>query len=190
MRDAVDGRRTNHWFFFNRDEEALRLTERKYGRYIHSLCYSILNSDDDSLECANDALLIIWNHIPPDNPRCFKAYLTRVVRNIALMRLRSKNSAKRAPGEYTVAFEDLCETLEGPENVETAFEEEKLKELLDDFLRSLTPNKRYIFIARYCHSAQVSQIARELRVSERSVFSALSSLKKDLKKKLEKEGLR
>lgn len=174
--------------FFDRDEEALRLTESAYGRYMHSLSYAILGDDGDSAECTNDALLALWDHIPPDRPVCFKAYLTRLVRNLALMRLRAKNTAKRAPGEYTAAFEDLCETLENGVSVEEEYESGRLRALLDGFLRALPRKKRYIFIARYCHSAKISQIARELKTSERSVYNALSAMKKELKNELKKEG--
>ena len=172
--------------FIDRDEEALRRTQRIYGRFMRSLSNGILNNDADAEECVNDALMALWAHIPPERPNCFKAYLTKTVQNLALMMLRKKNSQKRAPGEYSVAFEDLCETLESSFDTEKAFDQLCLREEINRFLRGLNTKKRYVFIARYCHGAAIGEIADELGVTERAVFGILASLKKQLKKTLEK----
>ena len=56
---------------FGREQEALGETERKYGRYLHTIAMRILGNREDSEECVNDTLLAAWNSIPPARPGIF-----------------------------------------------------------------------------------------------------------------------
>ena len=40
--------------YFNRDEQAIKETDAKYGKLCHSIAYNILNNHEDSEECVND----------------------------------------------------------------------------------------------------------------------------------------
>ena len=40
--------------YFERDEQAIRETDVKYGKLCHSIAYNILNNHEDSEECVND----------------------------------------------------------------------------------------------------------------------------------------
>ena len=40
--------------YFNRDEEAIKETNAKYGNLCHSIAYNILNNHEDAEECVND----------------------------------------------------------------------------------------------------------------------------------------
>ena len=37
--------------YFNRDEQAIKETDTKYGKLCHSIAYNILNNHEDSEEC-------------------------------------------------------------------------------------------------------------------------------------------
>lgn len=39
--------------YFNRDEQAIKETDTKYGKLCHSIAYNILNNHEDSEECVN-----------------------------------------------------------------------------------------------------------------------------------------
>ena len=69
-----------------RDENAIGETQKKYGRYCHSIAYNILRSNEDSEECVNDTYLKVWNAIPPKVPQIFSAFIGRITRNTALDR--------------------------------------------------------------------------------------------------------
>ena len=51
--------------FRQRDESAIRETERKYGKYLTKIAYGILANAEDSRESVSDAYLSTWNSIPP-----------------------------------------------------------------------------------------------------------------------------
>ena len=42
--------------FFERDEQAIKETDAKYGKLCHSIAYNILNIHEDSEECVNVSL--------------------------------------------------------------------------------------------------------------------------------------
>lgn len=54
--------------FFNRDEQAIRETEEKYGAYLYQVAYRILHNPEDAAEVVNDTYMAAWNAIPPERP--------------------------------------------------------------------------------------------------------------------------
>ena len=49
--------------YFNRDEQAIKETDTKYGKLCHSIAYNILNNHEDSEECVNDTYMLSLIHI-------------------------------------------------------------------------------------------------------------------------------
>ena len=47
--------------FFARNEAAIEETDKKYGRYCHTIAHNILASNEDAKECVNDTYLRAWN---------------------------------------------------------------------------------------------------------------------------------
>ena len=66
-----------------RDERALRETSAKYEALCMTVAYNILGSREDAEEIFSDALLRLWNAIPPAEPQSLGAYLLTAVRNAA-----------------------------------------------------------------------------------------------------------
>ena len=97
--------------FFDRAEDAVERTEQKYGRYIYSIAHNLLNDEEDSKECVNDTLYILWTHLPPDKPNCFKSYIAAIVRHAALERLKSRSREKRVPLGNITNLDELAEDL-------------------------------------------------------------------------------
>ena len=80
---------------FERDEAALAETQAKYGAFCHTVASNILSLREDREECLNDLLLALWNAIPPEKPQCLKAYIAKIVRNLAMKKTRSENVWRR-----------------------------------------------------------------------------------------------
>ena len=73
--------------FFQRSETAIENTSKKYGFYLSSIAYRILNSLEDSEEIVDDTYMRAWNAIPPTRPKVLKHFLSRITRNLSLDRL-------------------------------------------------------------------------------------------------------
>lgn len=173
--------------YFERNEKAIEETDRAYGRYFYRIAYGILSDEGDSKEIVNDTYMKAWNTIPPERPTLLKAFLARITRQLSINRLEHNNAQKRGGGQYFLALEELKECVSDNDLTDAA-ESVALQEALNRFLRSLSPDARRVFIRRYWHIHSVSEIARELRMSESKVKSMLMRTREKLKKHLEKEG--
>lgn len=173
--------------YFDRNEKAIEETDKAYGRYFRYIARGILNSDEDSREVVNDTYMKAWNTIPPERPVALKAFLGRITRQLSINRLEQNNAQKRGGGQYFLALDELKECV-SDNNPTDAAESVALQEALNKFLRSLSPDARRVFIRRYWHTHSVSEIAKDLRMSESKVKSMLMRTREKLKKHLEKEG--
>ena len=81
--------------YLARSEEAIAETAGKYGSYCQAVARRILAQPQDCEECVNDAYHRVWNAIPPQKPQHLRAFLARIVRNLALDRIRHDGAQKR-----------------------------------------------------------------------------------------------
>ena len=70
--------------YWERSEEAIRETDKKYGKYCGTIAWNILYSAEDAEECVNDTWMNAWNAMPPHRPGFLKACLGKITRNLAL----------------------------------------------------------------------------------------------------------
>lgn len=171
--------------FFARDERAIEETRAKYGRLLLSVADNILGNTTESEECENDTYLRAWDSIPPTRPRHFSAYLCKIVRNLAINRLRLNK--RHAPPEMTLIYEEIAEAL--PDGAADPAESMDLRDAINDFVRGLEPTKRKIFIQRYFYMLSVREISRELGISAGTVKSTLSRTRNLLRTYLTERGI-
>lgn len=174
--------------YFDRDENAIAETARKYGTYCFSVANNILQSDQDAEECVNDTWLRAWNAIPPQEPDCLRLFLAKITRNLAFNRYKEQNRQKRGGGVITVALEEIDSFLPASDRVETQAEEEELMRTVNRFLRSLSERDCNIFINRYFHVESVRAIAKAYGLTEGNVQKILLRTRNKLKRYLESEG--
>jgi len=170
--------------YWSRDEKAIAETNFKYKNYLYSVAYNIVHHELDCEECLNDTYLAAWNAIPPAKPNVLKAFLTTIVRRIAINRYYSR----LRQSEMTVSLSELEDILSDGENVESKIDAEELGRVISDFVYSLPERRRFIFMSRYYVAEPIDTIAGELDVSRSTVNKELAAIRKNLKEKLESEG--
>ena len=69
--------------YWQRSEQAITETERKYGRYCHTIAYNILESAEDAEECDNDTWMSAWKSMPDKRPDNLSPFLGRITCNFA-----------------------------------------------------------------------------------------------------------
>lgn len=173
--------------YFDRSERAIEETDRAYGRYCRYISYEILRDYEDSEEVVNDTYLKTWESIPPQNPPSLKLFLGKITRGLSINRLEYKNAQKRGGGQYELVLDELYGVV--PSGEGGVVDEIALKDAINSFLRSLPAEKRRFFIRRYWYMSPISDIAEDFSVSEGKVKMILSRTRKELKKKLVKEGI-
>ncbi len=166
-----------------RSEEAIRLTEERYGKLAYSLAFRLLSSREEAEECVNDAYIQLWHAIPPEKPRKFSAYLCKVTRNLALNRLKAESRQKREANRFA---EELNESIpDGRSFTDRLI----LKEALESFLKSLPVITRKIFLGRYFYCLSIDELSKCYGESVSNVKVILHRTRQNLKHYLEKENL-
>ena len=171
--------------FWQRSADAVAETQNVYGRQLTVLALRVLGSEQDAEECVNDALLRAWNTIPPHRPVALGAFLAKIVRGLAIDRLRAREADKRGGGEYLLSLEELSQCVGG---TDTAFEQGALTDAVGDYLRTLSPEARWMFLRRYFDFESIQGIARAANCTQSKVKSTLARARKGLWAYLEKEG--
>ena len=133
-----------------RDQRAIQETEAAYGRYLSKVAGAVLSSREDVEECLNDTWLRAWNSIPPEKPKYFRAYLSRIV------------------------------VLPTSESTEEAADKNRLAACIDRFLEKLPKTQRILFVRRYFYTDSIQEIALRQGMSESAVKVSLYRIRKNL----------
>ena len=174
--------------YWRRDEQAIEETDLKYRKNLISIATNILHDKCDSEECLNDTYISVWNSIPPARPAFLQPYLATIIRRTAINRLNANRAQKRIVSEFTVSLSELDDLVTNENDVRSEAEGEELAKAISDFLRSLPERQMYIFIGRFYMAESLPKISRELGCSVSTVKREIIEIKKELKKKLEREG--
>lgn len=164
---------------WRRDEAALDTLAQRYGSLLKGLAQRLLPSPQDAEECVNDALLDIWNTIPPQKPNSLSSYACMLTRRRAIDRIRYLSAQKRGSGTWLVALDELEECVPGGKG----FDEDgaALTEALNGFLASLSPRDRNIFMGRYFAFESIETLAATHGVTKNTINIRLSRMRKKLK---------
>lgn len=174
--------------FLARDEAALRLAAERYGVRLLALARNILGDEGAAEECLNDAWLEVWKRIPPHEPRDYLfPFLAKIVRAKALNRVKAMSAGKRS-AELVALTNELAGLLRSDEDVEAAMEARDLSEAVTRWLRSVSEEKRRVFVRRYWYAEPLEQIAARCGMSEAKLKSLLWRARRELAKELTKEG--
>ena len=174
--------------YFERSETAISETQKKYGKYCYSIAYNILSSSLDAEECENDTYLRAWEAIPPERPRLLKSFLGRITRNLAFDRYDRDHALKRG-GSTELALEELSECIPSSDDGRDVSDEIALSEAINRFLGALPKQTRIVFLRRYWYLYSISDIAKDLGLSESNVKVMLMRTRRKFKDHLEKEGI-
>lgn len=173
--------------YWERSEEAIAETAKKYGAFCHRLAKNILTLHEDAEECVNDAWHKAWSAIPPQRPVVLRAWLGRVVRNLAINRWNHDHAGKRYAGVEQLLSE-LEDCIPSPRTLEHELEEQELTDYLNVWLASLDREDRRLFVRRYWNGEAVKDLAGERGVAPTVMAKRIYRLRQSLRASLEKEG--
>ena len=173
--------------FFDRMESAIAALSAKYGKLCYRIAYNILTNHADAQECENDTYLRVWDTVPPTWPDNLRAYVSRIVRNLALDRVRYQNRQKRSVAtDWTLS--ELSECIPSSVSVE-ADADDTVVQALTSYLNTLDDLTRVLFIRRYFYMDSVEMLARQFGMNASSVSTRLTRTRARLKAYLEREGI-
>jgi len=173
--------------YWARDEHAILESDKKYGRMLHSLSYSLLSSREDAEECVNDTYLDAWGAMPTARPEFLGAFLSKITRRISVDRSRKKHREKRGGIDNLTA--ELSECISGGRTPSEEYDDKRISEQLNEFLYGQPKEKRVMFVLRYFYSSSIDDIADRLGISESKVKTTLFRMRAELKERLEEQEL-
>lgn len=173
--------------YFDRDEQAIKETDVKYGKLCFCIADNILSNDEDSEECVNDTYFSLWNSIPPTRPNNFVAYICQIVRNLSLKKLSFNLAMKRTPN-MIVSFSELEEILPD-DHIDPNIGDEGIGKLISDFLSKEKEDSRNVFIRKYYFFDSIRDIAKRYSFTESKVKNMLFHTRNRLRKYLKEEGI-
>ena len=173
--------------YFERSEDAIAESQAKYGKYCYKIAKNILTLHEDAEECVSDTWIKAWGVIPPQKPKRLSAFFGTITRNLALNRVESFFAEKRG-GVVLSILDELSEILSdnGEDEIVDAI---VMKEAINSFLATLSPEVRNIFLQRYWYVRSVKEIARDFNLTENHVGVILHRTRKEFKAHLEKRRL-
>lgn len=172
-----------------RSENAIKETEKKYGRFCSSIAYRILGDKGETEECVNDSYLKVWKAIPPKLPEILSVFVGKIVRNTAFDYYEKKTRQKRGGGEINLVLDELAECVDDGSSVEDEVESREAGKTIKEFLDRLETDKRRIFLLRYWHVMPVKEIAENQGITENNVKVILHRLREQLKEELRGKDL-
>ncbi len=176
--------------YWQRDEQAISETQKKYGSYCHSIAYNILHNNEDAEESVNDTYNDAWHSMPPHRPSVLSTFLGKITRRISIDKFRHRTAEKRGGGELPLVLDELGDCVADDESIEDEFEKQRLSDVVNAFLRSLPETERKVFLCRYWYMDSVASICEQFKFSESKVESMLFRTRGKLRVVLVKEGFR
>ena len=174
--------------YWDRNEQAIGESDRKYGPLCRSIALRVLASPEDSEECVSDTWLRAWNAMPPQRPTRLGAFLGKITRNLALNRWRRDHAEKRFGSETDLALEELEDCVSG-ESLEEEAQRREVIRALNGFLRSLAKRDRDLFLRRYWGMETLENLAKAEGMSRSALHRKLGKLRESRREYLRKEGI-
>lgn len=174
--------------YWARSENAIAETSAKYGSYCYSIAYNILANAEDADESVNDTYLDAWNSMPPHRPAILSTFLGKITRRVSIDKWRGRTAEKRGSGEIMLVLDELSDCVPSSQDVEHEIEAAELAKVINDFVMSLPPMDRRVFICRYWYLDPISAISQQFGFSQSKVKMMLYRQRQRLLSHLEREA--
>lgn len=171
--------------YLDRNETAVSKTIEQYGARLSRFAGRFLKDSRDIEECVNDTYNKAWNSIPPNRPDDLFAYLAAICRRTAF-KIIEKEAAQKRTAQLVELTHEMAECL--PDNSGRESGDDRLTELVNEYLKTLNKDKRAVFIGRYWYGESIAAISKRTGFSESKVKSMLYRTREGLKKFLNEKG--
>lgn len=169
-----------------RDSDALSEFYDLHSKYMYTMIYYILKDESEAEDLLQEVFLQIWEKADSydsalGNPI---AWITRITRNKAIDRLRSKSYKNRSIEVDIDRFFDLSDvSSSNPENISTMNQEQIA---ITNALKSLNENQRDLIEFAYFRGYSQSELAEHFKIPLGTVKTRMRSAMMTLRDKLKK----
>lgn len=159
------------------DAGAQKILYERYSGHLYVVCLRYASDREEAMDLLHDAFIKIYSNIGKFSYRgegSLKGWLTRLVINMALERIRANAKVQTAPLPVEIVQEEPSETLM----------EMIPPKMLIQFLEELSPGYRAVFNLYVFENLSHKEIARMLGINEKSSSSQFLRAKAAIMKKI------
>lgn len=156
---------------------------KKYSNYVYKIITNMSSklSDEDIEEIASDVFLAVWNNrdkMKIEMP--IEPYIAKITRNLVKNKFRNQYLNDN--------IEKYVDIISESKDIELLVEQKEKNKIIKKALDAMKEDDRNIFILFYYYSKTISEIAKEMQITEVNVKTKLHRIRKKIKKFLEEGG--
>jgi RNA polymerase sigma-70 factor (ECF subfamily) len=155
------------------------LVQRKSGK-VYGLCYRVIGNAEDAKDISQLVFIKLWENLEKYDPSfTFDTWLYRMVQNVAIDFLRSRNSRDATVNSSL----RLVKTEEDADQGQT-LQHKEIEQVFNEISDTLSPKQKLVFVMNQMEDLQLAEIAKLLGSSESTVRNHLFNARKTLQKEL------
>lgn len=159
-----------------------------YEKKIYCLCLRMMGNAHDGEDCAQEAMLRIWQKLPQfRGDAAFSTWVYRVTAALCMDALRKRQRTQKE------SLEALSETgfdaQDDAPTPEEAGEQQEQREMIAKAVASVPEAMRSVFLLRDVHGLSVEDTAKALGISAGTVKSRLSRAREKMAQHLRAQGM-
>ncbi len=158
----------------NRNSMAFAKLYEFYFEFVYGIAWHYMRDKDNAFDVAQDTFILVYQKISQlQNVKYFKFWISTISRNLCITQLRKIKRNREINLEeyslYTIG------------DVDSSFLEEKITKL-NFVMDILEVAEKELIYQKYYQSYKISEIAKELNVSESAIKMRLQRAKNKIKK--------
>lgn len=140
-------------------------------------------SYEDKEEIISDVFLSVWhNKKKIDNTKPLKNYIAGITKNLIRVKFKKMNKLEN---EVSLEDEDPIDL----KDIDMVYEQDEINQVIAEELNNMKNEEYQIFCKYYYFSKSISEISKEMKLSENNVKVKLHRVRKKLKTQLIKRGI-
>lgn len=162
------------------NEAAFEAIMRKYNQRLFRIARSIVNDDDEAIDVVQDSYVTAYFKLEQFKGQSnFSSWLSRIVSNEALMRIRKSKRINYSLDSSQDTFVNMQSNEPEPlENIATR----QLRGMLEEAIEQLSVNFRSVYVMRAIQQLSTQETAESLDISKDLVKTRYFRAKQDLQK--------
>jgi RNA polymerase sigma-70 factor, ECF subfamily len=155
------------------------LVRRKSGK-VYGICYRVVGNAEDAKDISQLVFIKLWENLEKYDPGfTFDTWLYRMVQNVAIDFLRSRNSR-----DATVNSTLRLVKTEEPADQGRVMQHKEIEQVFAEISGALSPKQKMVFVMNQMEDLQLAEIAKVLGSSESTVRNHLFNARKTLQREL------
>lgn len=158
-----------------------------YEKRIYCLCVRMLGNTHDGEDCAQEAMLRIWQKLSQyRGEAAFSTWVYRVTASLCMDALRKRKDAQSLDALRETGF-DAADEAPTPEEAQ---ETRDMREAIAGALKTVPEGMRSVFLLRDVHGMSEAETAKALGLTKGTVKSRLARARGKMADSLRAQGIR